>query len=691
MIRFEKRELHGDTPLTGMPEWMSDLLRARGVDTDGKAERFLHPSLEHLHDPFLMKGMEKAVELIRGAVRDGRKIVVYGDYDADGVCASAIMTETLREMNADVSFRIPSRHQEGYGLNENAVREMAEAGTKLLITVDCGITSVKETAAARELGMQVIITDHHHLPEELPDADAVLDPLIGNYPCRYLCGAGVALKICQALLGAEGMEKRLDIAALATVADVVPLLDENRIIVREGMARMNESGRTGIRALMKAAGISEPVRSEQLAFRLGPRINAAGRLETADQAVELLLTEDPAVAKAIAEHLEENNRTRQSLEQQILKDAMVLIGKETDFSRDRIIIAAGADWNTGLIGLAAGKICEKYYYPVIVFSIQGENATGSCRSIPGVDIYKVLSGCADMFLRFGGHEQAAGLTLPAEKLPELKERINRRINELYGEEPYQQVVKYDAEMPFRDATLDTVRKLEMLEPAGCENPAPVFLAEDTDVQQMRRVGQDRSHLKLSLLDRDGTLRDGIAFSMGDEADRGYTRADVLYTPAVNEYRGRISVQLMVSRIRPSEQEAHKADNIRNFRSFLKELSGLPANDSGYSFIMKQGKGVAAGDLAGPELTREGLLRLYRLLSSFAKAETQGAADPDRLAMEAQMSTDQLLAGLEIFAELGLAEWEEEPFRIVLPERRQKKELEDSPLFVRIRELREERN
>ena len=549
MQEFRKRYTGPVEPLPGLPPWECELLWARGINTPDKADKFLHPSLDDLHDPLLLRDMDKALSLIREAADQGKRIMVYGDYDVDGVCAVTIMLETLKQMGAVVGFRIPSRHEEGYGLHEQAVRETAEKQVGLLITVDCGISNVKEVRLARELGMQVIVTDHHELPEELPPADAVLNPLREGYPFQRLCGAGVALKICQALvrqgmLPPGSMENKLEIAALATVADIVPLVDENRVIVREGMLRMVRTPRPGLRALLANAGITGSVRSDDIGFRLGPRLNAAGRLGNASQGVALLTTGNPEKAKEIADVLEESNRSRQEMERQILREAEALLPSQADLPRDRALVLEGGEWNPGLIGLAAGKLCEKYYLPTIVLSRKGDEAVGSCRSIPGVNIFRMLTACGDLLVRFGGHEQAAGLTIAAENIPAFRKRLNEVIREECGEECFHRVMEYDSRLTLDQVTLELIDQLEALEPTGCGNPAPVFLCRNASLQEARRVGKDGSHLKLTLLE-EGTLRGGIGFGLGEKADRFPDRADVLFRPTRNEYNGRVSPQLQV--------------------------------------------------------------------------------------------------------------------------------------------------
>lgn len=580
MLRFQPRYREDFTPLASLPGWLSSLLRSRGVDTEEKARRFLSPSLTDLEDPFLLDGMAETVRLLRDAISVGDPILVYGDYDADGICAASILTECLREEGARADYRLPSRHLEGYGLNSDAVREIA-ASYRLLITVDCGITNVEEVALARDLGLTVIVTDHHEPPEILPDAHAVMDPLLGHYPFRRLCGAGVALKICQALQGIPGVEKRLDIAALATVADVVPLMGENRLIVREGLQRIADSARPGLRALVEIAGITPPLCSEDLSFRLAPRLNAAGRLGDASIGVQLLLTKDEAEAGEIAARLEETNRRRQNAERAITEEAFRQIRENTLFREDRVLIAAGQDWNPGLIGLTAGRLCERYHFPAIVLSIREDIAVGSCRSIPGVNIFRMLSLCSDLFIRFGGHEQAAGLTIPVSLIPELRRRLNLLIRENCDDSCFLPVQEYDLSMPFSEWTDASMALLAMLEPTGCGNPAPVFLLSDAAAVSMRRVGTDGAHLKLSLKDR-GTPVEAIAFNQGEAADRGDSRLDVLYRPVINDFGGRVRIEAQVSALRPSSAGLPLPDETVTLSGLLHFLSGLPGGTAAAS-------------------------------------------------------------------------------------------------------------
>ena len=540
----------GDAPsFRGLPGWMSALLYARGVTTEEEAARFLNPSLADLHDPFLLSGMEKAVSLLRGAIDRGDTILVYGDYDADGVCAASILMETLHEEGASLAYRIPSRHTEGYGLNADAVRDAA-ARAKLLITVDCGISDAEEVALAKELGLTVIVTDHHQPPEVLPCADVVMDPLLGDYPFPYLCGAGVALKICQALQGMAGVEKRLDLAALATVADIVPLRDENRVIVREGLRRIGASARPGLKALLSVSGVGAPVTADDVAFRLAPRLNAAGRLGDAKLGVHLLLTPDPGKAEHIAGLLEQANRTRQSLERGMTASAVSMLDAKT-LADAHVIVVSGEDWNPGLVGLTAGRLCERFHLPAVALSVHGDTAVGSCRSIPGVSMYRMLASCADLLERFGGHEQAAGLTVRTENIPLLRERLEQAASSAAPEECFLPSAEYDLVLPFRVWTPETLAMLAALEPVGCGNPQPLFLLRGAEIQSLRRVGKDGSHLKLSVLDEDLTSVDGIAFGAGGIADESPLKLDLLYRPVLNDFRGRQAVEAQVAAMNPA--------------------------------------------------------------------------------------------------------------------------------------------
>lgn len=561
MIRFVKRQgIESREPLLAeLPPWQNELLRLRGISTPEEAEAFLHPGPSMLHDPFLMADMEKAVSIIRRAISQNKPMVIYGDYDVDGMGAIAILMESLAELGADVAYYIPSRHDEGYGLNEAAIRKLAQT-YRLLITVDCGITNIDEVALARELGMEVIVTDHHQLGDVPCPGDAVLNPLLGDYPFGRLCGAGVAAKLVMALGGMALLKPRLDIAALSTIADIVPLLDENRVLAALGLRAMTHTTRPGLRALMDITGVTgddpqrpRPVRAGQVAYLLAPRLNAAGRLSDAALGVELLTTTEAQRGQELAALLHEENAKRQQLEGELLREACAMAESTVDFPRDRAVVVEGENWNSGVIGLVASRLAERYHYPTVVLSRQGDLCVGSARSIPGVNIHAMLSECKDLFTRFGGHEQAAGLTLPAAMVSAFRARLNKALLEHSDPLAYIPSKEYDVPLSLGELTTHLVAALEGMQPTGCGNPDPVFLLREATIQDMRTVGKTGEHLKLTFSQGDA-VREGIAFRMGEMAPTLPQTVDVLFSPEINTYGGRQQVQCQVKALAPTGGE-----------------------------------------------------------------------------------------------------------------------------------------
>ena len=547
----------------GMPEALHRLLVCRGIDSAEAAERFLRPDRRSLHDPFRLSAMAEAARRIRAAVSAGETICVYGDYDVDGVCASAILSGWLRAQGADARVYLPSRHSEGYGLNEPAVRQIAR-WAKLLVTVDCGVTSVELAALARSLGLDVVVTDHHQPGERLPDCP-VVNPLLEGYPFPHLCGAGVAWKLVWALGGESAAMDWVDVAALATVADVVSLTGENRAIVRMGLDRINAAPRPGIAALIEAAGLSgRPVAASTVAFQLAPRLNAGGRLGSAQRALALVSAPDIGAARPLAAELEEENTRRRQIEQQILREAEAQL-EDFDFPAHRALILAGRDWNPGVIGLAASRLVEKYNYPVVLLADQGERMTGSCRSIPGVDIHAALAGCAGTLERFGGHRQAAGLTLRPENLPAFRDAMDAWIGANVDPNAFIPVREYDTELDFGAVTPGFIAALEDIQPTGYGNPAPVFRAT-AEVVDARAVGADGAHLKLTLA-QGGHRLPGIAFREGPRAGSLPGEIDALFSPKLNTFMGRTTPQLEL-------QALADGDSLGRIRAKLPEETGL---------------------------------------------------------------------------------------------------------------------
>ena len=537
----QKRQIPPELASLGLPERLLELLLDREIDTPEKIERYLHPKREDLVDPMLMQDMDKAVNVIRDAIEKHEEITVFGDYDVDGVTATAILLTYLRKQGAQVGFYIPDRHGEGYGLNIAAIEQIA-THSKLLITVDCGITCAAEVARAKELGMRVIVTDHHQLGPQIPECEAVLNPLLGHYPFRRLCGAGVAFKLVQAMGGTEAIEPLWELAALATIADIVPLMDENRVIVYYGLAAMAATQRPGLIALMESAGVDmQKVSSSDVAFRMAPRINAGGRLALASRGVQLLTTRRMDTAREIAEELNQDNIRRRELEIEIFQQADEMTRQQIDFMNERAIVVCGEGWNPGVIGLAASRLVEKYKWPTILLSRDGDICVGSARSIPGVNIHEAMSTCRDLFIRFGGHAQAAGLTIEAKNVPEFKRRLSEAIRKQAAPEAFIPTEEYDLELELSEMTEAFVDAFSAMQPTGFGNPAPVFCVRGVHTTDVRTIGKDGAHLRMRLA-QGSDMRSAIGFRMGDRAANLPEVIEAIITLSINVWQDKRSVQ-----------------------------------------------------------------------------------------------------------------------------------------------------
>ena len=559
-------------PLPGLPVWLCGLLAARGVTTAEEAQRFLHPAADQLRNPLALYGLEKAAAIIRVAAAQGKRAVIYGDYDVDGVSASAILDETLGMLGMARQVYLPDRHKEGYGLNIPAVEKLAQEA-ELLITVDCGITSIAEVRRAKELGMTVVVTDHHRHPEELPPADAVVSPLLGGYPFPGLCGAGVAWKLALALAGEKAMEL-MELAAIATVADMVPLVDENRVIAALGLDRLAQTKRPGLRAVMERAGMQGTVSSDQVGFQIAPRMNACGRMASARIAFDLLTTRDSAKAEALAAQMETLNQERKAEENKVLEAALSQ-ASQMDLVEHHAIVVWGEGWNSGVVGLAAGRVAEQFAYPTVALAVEGDTCVGSARSAGDIDIYKALSQCADLFERFGGHKQAAGLTLKRENLEAFTERLSQAVAEQTGGKPVKPTLVCDGKLTLPDVSEETVRWLEKLEPFGMGNPAPRFLCEDAQALSLRAVGAEGRHLKCSF-QQGNELRDGIYFSGGAGAGKTAGRFRFAFSPTLNEFRAKVSPECRVYALQMIPESLTKDPDREALSLFTELRSGAPA-------------------------------------------------------------------------------------------------------------------
>ena len=567
MLEF-KRRTKGAHVLEGVPSWFSDLLHLRGIDTEEKMQGFLHPSFQDLYDPFLFPDMQKIVDILRDGKEKGKRVVVYGDYDVDGICSSVIMHEALTLFGLDASIYIPDRHKEGYGLNEEAVIALSKEAS-ILVTVDCGITSVLEVAVAKENGMTVIVTDHHRLPPELPKADALLNPLLHNYPFPFLCGAGVAFKVYHALHGLEKAKECLDLTALATVADMVTLLSENRLLVSEGLKRITNTKRTGLRALIEVSQASLPIKSEHVSFLLAPRLNATGRLDNAMVAVSLLQETSLEKARIKAEELDALNQKRKDIETAVYEDVLSKVAKK-DLCQKRAIVIAGEGYESGVVGLCAGRLAQKYHYPSVVLSRNGEICVGSSRSVEEVDIHKALCACEHLLERFGGHRQAAGLTIPLENVEAFEEQLSLAVRMQIGDRSLIPKAYYDTVLPLSQVTKETYERIQLLEPCGVGNPSPIFLGEKTLPIFSKAVGKTATHLRMTM-EQEGHRCDAISFGNGHLASCLQSPIDVIFSVSQNDFNNNITYQCKVTAIKQHKRNA-KINKNQVFQSILQDLS-----------------------------------------------------------------------------------------------------------------------
>ncbi|GAB7386508.1 single-stranded-DNA-specific exonuclease RecJ [Bacillaceae bacterium] len=535
----------------GIPLLLAKLLVIRGIETKEAAEAFFGADERFFHDPFLLDGMEKAVHRINKALVNGEKILIYGDYDADGVSSTSLLIHTFKRLNATFGYYIPNRFTEGYGLHQEALAKAREQGYSLVITVDTGISALPEAEWAKGNGFDLIITDHHEPPETLPDAHAVINPKKPGcpYPFKMLAGVGVAFKLAHALLGQPPLHL-LDIAAIGTISDLVPLVDENRVLAKLGLQALNRARRPGIRALLQVSGLTgKEIGAGHVGFALGPRINASGRLDSATDAVTLLTTEDEEEARALAQRLDGLNRERQELVQQIAREAEAIV--EGECKEDRVLVVAKEGWNIGVIGIVASRLVEKYYRPTIVLSIDGEKgvAKGSARSIAGFDIYRALTACKEILPHFGGHTMAAGMTLHVDDLGELRARLNRLADKWLKEEDFIPLTCVDAELRLSDIDVTLIEQLERLAPFGIGNHSPLFLLKEVEIKQARAIGKDGEHFKCGFVSsrEDGATLEAVGFGLGALCERISlkARANVVGELAINEWNGYRKPQFLI--------------------------------------------------------------------------------------------------------------------------------------------------
>jgi single-stranded-DNA-specific exonuclease len=546
---------------TGVHPTVARLLCLRGLGDADAAHRFLHPSLDHLHDPLRLTGMADAVSRIEGAIARRERIAIHGDYDVDGITSTVILRRALEMLGGDVVHFIPERLRDGYGLQPPAIERLHAERVSLIVSVDCGIRGVEAARRARELGVDLIITDHHEPDGELPPALAVLNPKRHDcsYPDKHLAGVGVALKLVQALCTRAGRAKWLPafvkIAAIGTLADVVPLTGENRVIARLGLASLSRGPHTiGLRALLEASGLGgRTIDSYQVAFMIAPRVNAAGRMSTPDIATRLLLATDEAMeaeARTLAHQLNEENLRRQQEEAELVSAARKAIETDPAVGAHNVLVVGGPGWHRGVIGIAASKLVDAYHKPAIVLSIDGDVAHGSCRSIPDFDLLDALERCADLFVRFGGHRQAAGLTMEAARVPEFRRRINTWADEVLHPDQLRPKLRIDAPLGLGSITHDLVRGLDALGPFGMGNPRPVFHASPVAIVDGPRTIKER-HLKMTFSQAGRRFR-AMAWRAAERApflEQHRDGVNLAFSLDRNEYQGETYLELNVCDVR----------------------------------------------------------------------------------------------------------------------------------------------
>ena len=546
----------------GISKLLASLLIHRNISSPDSAKSFLSPRLGALRDPFLLKDMDRAVELIASFIAEKKRITIYGDYDADGLTATALLVNFFSRLDTPISFYIPHRLEEGYSLNEEAIRKIAADNPGLIITVDCGINSLPEIALAKRHGMEVIVTDHHQLPPEFEPICPTINPLRpdSSFPFRELSGVGLAFYLAIAIRshlreggffesrGEPDLKDYLDLVALGTVADIVPLIEENRILVKSGLKMLIDSRRSGIQALSKLCGIKKDqiMTTDDIAFRLAPRLNAMGRLGSATRAVHLLTTDNETEASLIATQMDALNAQRQAIESRIISESKQGIEKMGDLGGRRTIVLFDPRWHRGVVGIVASKIVEEYCRPTLILNLEGDLLKGSGRSIDGFDLYQALSDLSGLLKQFGGHDHAAGVTLESQKIGEFCDRFEEIASKRIDLKDMTPRIEVDARVGLESINPQILKEIELLLPFGHKNPQPIFWAGPSKVISSRVVGKD--HLKLKIREKGITL-DCIAFGKGEFHPLEGKSVDILFHVGTNTWQGVESIQLVIVDLR----------------------------------------------------------------------------------------------------------------------------------------------
>ena len=664
----------------GYPPLLAGLLAVRGITAPEEARRLLSPTREAIPEPMLLRDMDRAARRVRLALERGERIAVYGDYDVDGITSTCLLTQFLTARGGDVLPYIPSRLEEGYGLNPEAVHSLAQQGVALIITVDCGITAVEETALANGLGIDVVITDHHACKDALPAAAAVVDPHRPDcpYPFKGLAGVGVALMLALAVAGQEErravFDEFCDLAAVGTVADVMPMTGANRAIVSLGLQRLDPPRRLGLASLVRCAGLADkPLTSVSVGYTLAPRINASGRMGRAEVAVELLLTTDPARAEELALELCELNRERQGIESEIFQQCIQHLESAP---QQGAIVLAGSQWHQGVVGIVASRLTEKYACPCFMICLDNGLGKGSCRSWGDVNLFELLSSCSHLLENFGGHALAAGFTVREENIPALAQALRRQMADRCNGQELPSVLEVDMAVAPQHLTVEAVEALDLLEPCGTGNPRPVFLLQGAQVHTMAQVGRGR-HLKLRLESR-GMPLDAIFFSNQGSELGLYPgcRVDVVFYPQINEFRGRRDLQLQIVDLRLAPSRAQLERAIYDKYSRGEDLTSEEAR-----FLLP---------------SRGDFVDLWRWLERQSNISTVVEDTPARIARAVSRATRQrevparTMLCLEVMEERGLINLNRRTDRIQITLRQveHKVDLEASEIMRRLRKILE---
>lgn len=657
-------ERYSVDPLTAL------LLIERGFDTDEKLEDFFDTSREWI-DPFLLPDMDKAVDRINDAIFEGERICVYGDYDCDGVTSTTILYSYLEAQGADVTYMLPERERDGYGLSNQVVDRIAALGTKLIITVDNGISAVEEAKYIKECGMELVVTDHHLEGETLPDCCAVVDPHRKDWDCPFedYAGCGVALKLCCALEGADDvvMAEYADIAAIGTVADMVPLTGENRKIVRYGLQLLNAHPKPGVEAILNLAGLSDKtIDSTNISFGIAPRINAAGRMSSAERALDLLLADEPETSRELAEEINNYNVQRHGEEDKIFKEAVEYLDANPQIAHLPILVVCGKGWHEGVLGIVASKLLERYLRPTIVLTDKGTLCKGSARSIEGFSIYEAMHSCKDLLNTFGGHELAAGMSILPEKLEEFRTKVNEYAYSLESVYPSTEI---DVKLNPAGLTLDLLDSLSFMEPFGTSNGSPVFGLYNMVIDTVQSMGNDGRHKRLTL-HKDGTDTSvsAVYFNCPNLPYKAGDTADLIVTVGRNEFRGRVQLSVFVRDIRPAGTDDTKM--VESELLYDKLLAGRPLLETEVNRLAPDRNyfaGIYRFLKQNPGLSMTGYEYIHSKLHPVSTEQTMLC---------------KTIVTLQAMRELGLLEVDSRGL-ITIPEQNGKVSLEEAPILQKI--------